>query len=79
MVASTNFQNTLQALLDKKEKDSAKEKEKNDINQNAPNIRKQETIKVNLTKKLIPTFSARESLAKDPPYPQSKKYVPEKN
>ena len=79
MVASTNFQNTLQALLDKKEKDSAKEKEKNDINQNAPNIRKQETIKVNLTKKLIPTFSARESLAKDPPYPKSKKYVPEKN
>ena len=79
MVASTNFQNTLQALLDKKEKDSAKEKEKNDINQNAPNIRKQETIKVNLTKKLIPTFSARESLAKEPPYPKSKKYVPEKN
>ena len=77
MVASTNFQNTIQALLDKKEKDS--EKEKNPQQENPSNIRKQETIKVNLTKKLIPTFSARESLAKEPPYPKSKKYVPEKN
>ena len=77
MVASTNFQNTIQALLDKKEKDS--EKEKNPQPENPSNIRKQETIKVNLTKKLIPTFSARESLAKEPPYPKSKKYVPEKN
>ena len=72
MVASTNFQNTIQALLDKKEKDS--EKEKNPQQENPSNIRKQETIKVNLTKKLIPTFSARESLAKEPPYPKSKKY-----
>ena len=77
MVASTNFQNTIQALLDKKEKDS--EKEKNPQQENPSNIRRQETIKVNLTKKLIPTFSARESLAKEPPYPKSKKYVPEKN
>ena len=68
MVASNNFQNTLQALLDKKEKEEEKEK-------NPP----QETVKVNLTKKLIPTFSARESLSKEPPYPKSKKYVPEKN
>ena len=77
MVASNNFQNTLQALLDKKEKE--KEKEKNPPPQQQNDIRKQETIKVNLTKKLIPTFSARESLSKEPPYPKSKKYVPEKN
>ena len=80
MVASTNFQNTIKALLDKKDRDIEKEKQKNnETNAQAPNIRKQETIKVNLTKKLIPTFSARESLAKEPPYPKSKKYVPEKN
>ena len=77
MVASNNFQNTLQALLDKKEKEI--EKEKNPPPPQISNIRKQETIKVNLTKKLIPTFSARESLSKEPPYPKSKKYVPEKN
>ena len=77
MVASNNFQNTLQALLDKKEKEE--EKEKNPPPQQQSDIRKQETIKVNLTKKLIPTFSARESLSKEPPYPKSKKYVPEKN
>ena len=80
MVASTNFQNTIKALLDKKDREIEKEKQKNnETNAQAPNIRKQETIKVNLTKKLIPTFSARESLAKEPPYPKSKKYVPEKN
>ena len=77
MVASNNFQNTLQALLDKKEKEE--DKEKNPPPQQQNDIRKQETIKVNLTKKLIPTFSARESLSKEPPYPKSKKYVPEKN
>ena len=77
MVQSNNFQNTLKALLDKKEREE--EKEKNPLEQNPTNIRKQETIKVNLTKKLIPTFSARESLSKEPPYPKSKKYVPEKN
>ena len=77
MVASNNFQNTLQALLDKQEKEI--EKEKNPPPPQTSNIRKQETIKVNLTKKLIPTFSARESLSKEPPYPKSKKYVPEKN
>ena len=77
MVASNNFQNTFQALLDKKEKEE--EKEKNPPPQQQSDIRKQETIKVNLTKKLIPTFSARESLSKEPPYPKSKKYVPEKN
>jgi tetratricopeptide (TPR) repeat protein len=70
----------MKALLDKKDRDIEKEKQKNnETNAQAPNIRKQETIKVNLTKKLIPTFSARESLAKEPPYPKSKKYVPEKN
>jgi len=51
MVQSNNFQNTLKALLDKKERDE--EKEKNPPEQNPTNIRKQETIKVNLTKKLI--------------------------
>ena len=80
IVASTNFQNTIKALLDKKDREIEKEKQKNnETNAQAPNIRKQETIKVNLTKKLIPTFSARESLAKESPYPKSKKYVPEKN
>ena len=80
MVASNNFQNTIKALLDKQDRDAEKEKEKNNENNTQlPNIRKQGTIKVNLTKKLIPTFSARESLAKEPPYPKSKKYVPEKN
>ena len=77
MVQSNNFQNTLKALLDKKEREE--EKEKNPPEQNPTNIRKQETIKVNLTKKLIPTFSARESLSTEHPYPKSKKYVPEKN
>ena len=51
MVASTNFQNTIKALLDKKDRDIEKEKQKsNESNAQAPNIRKQETIKVNLTK-----------------------------
>ena len=77
MVQSNNFQNTLKALLDKKEKETEKEKNPPIVQQS--DIRKQETIKVNLTKKLIPTFSARESLSKEPPYPKSKKYVPEKN
>ena len=73
MVTENNFQNTLKALLNKKEK------EKEPPKPQPTNIRKQETIKVNLTKKMIPTFAARESLAKEPPYPKSKKYVPEKN
>ena len=77
MVQSNNFQNTLKALLDKQEKEAEKEKNPPIVQQS--DIRKQETIKVNLTKKLIPTFSARESLSKEPPYPKSKKYVPEKN
>ena len=75
MVAENNFQNTLRALVERDEK-----KTKTENNNNEPlNIRKHETIKVNLTKKMIPTFAARESLAKEPPYPKSKKYVPEKN
>ena len=75
MVAENNFQNTLKALVERDEK-----KTKTENNNTEPlNIRKHETIKVNLTKKMIPTFAARESLAKEPPYPKSKKYVPEKN
>ena len=75
MVAENNFQNTLRALVERDEK-----KTKTENNNTEPlNIRKHETIKVNLTKKMIPTFAARESLAKEPPYPKSKKYVPEKN
>ena len=73
MVTQINFQNTLQALINKEDK------EKEPPKPQQTNIRKQETIKVNLTKKMIPTFAARESLAKEPPYPKSKKYVPEKN
>ena len=73
MVTENNFQNTLKALINKEEK------EKEPPKPMPTNIRKQETIKVNLTKKMIPTFAARESLAKEPPYPKSKKYVPEKN
>ena len=73
MVTENNFQNTLRALINKEEK--SKEPPKPE----PTNIRKHETIKVNLTKKMIPTFAARESLAKEPPYPKSKKYVPEKN
>jgi len=42
-------------------------------------IRQPSNIKVNLTEKIIPHFAARESLSKEPPYPKSKKYVPEKN
>jgi len=42
-------------------------------------IRQPANIKVNLTEKAIPHFAARESLNKEPPYPKSKKYVPEKN
>ena len=73
MVTENNFQNTLKALINKEEKKKEPPKPQ------PTNIRKQETIKVNLTKKMIPTFAARESLAKEPPYPKSKKYVPEKN
>ena len=32
-------------------------------------IRQQQNIQVNLTKKKFPTYAARESLAKEPPYP----------
>jgi hypothetical protein len=46
---------------------------------NTSNIRQEATIPVNLTEKMIPHFAARESLSKEPPYPKSKKYVPEKN
>jgi hypothetical protein len=42
-------------------------------------IRQPSNIKVNLTEKMIPHFAARESLSKEPPYPKSKKYAPEKN
>lgn len=42
-------------------------------------IRQQANIQVNLTEKKIPHFAARESLSKEPPYPKSKKFVPEKN
>ena len=73
MVAQNNFQNTLKALINKEEKSKEPPKPQ------PTNIRKDKTIKVNLTKKMIPTFAARESLAKEPPYPKSKKYVPEKN
>ena len=73
MVTENNFQNTLRALINKEEKNKEPPKPE------PTNIRKHETIKVNLTKKMIPTFAARESLAKEPPYPKSKKYVPEKN
>jgi hypothetical protein len=45
----------------------------------ANTIRQPANIKVNLTEKAIPHFAARESLSKEPPYPKSKKYVPEKN
>ena len=73
MVTENNFQNTLKALINREEK------EKEPPKPQPTNIRKPGTIKVNLTKKMIPTFAARESLAKEPPYPKSKKYVPEKN
>ena len=73
LVTENNFQNTLKALINKEEKKKEPPKPQ------PTNIRKQETIKVNLTKKMIPTFAARESLSKEPPYPKSKKYVPEKN
>lgn len=59
------------------------ERKENDPNlnnkQNISEPRQQTSIKVNLTEKLIPHFAARESLSKEPPYPKSKKYVPEKN
>jgi hypothetical protein len=42
-------------------------------------IRQPAKINVNLTEKKIAHFAARESLSKEPPYPKSKKYVPEKN
>ena len=42
-------------------------------------IRQQANIQVSLTEKKIPHFAARESLSKEPPYPKSKKFVPEKN
>ena len=42
-------------------------------------VRQSANIKVNLTEKMFPHYAARESLTKEPPYPKSKKYVPEKN
>lgn len=48
-------------------------------NEQSSAIRQQSNIPVSLTEKKIPTFAARESLSKEPPYPKSKKYVPEKN
>ncbi|MCQ2815627.1 MAG: tetratricopeptide repeat protein [archaeon] len=42
-------------------------------------IREQKKVEINLTEQKIPHFAARESLSKEPPYPKSKKYVPEKN
>jgi hypothetical protein len=54
--------------------------EKTEIIQETNNeIRQQSNFKVNLTEKAIPHFAARESLSKEPPYPKSKKFVPEKN
>ena len=82
MVSENNFQKTLQKLIETKNenKNNIKEEKKDDSNNNNNiKIRQKETVTVNLTKKLIPTFAARESLAKEPPYPKSKKYVPEKN
>ena len=44
-----------------------------------PSVRQNMNINVNLTEKKIAHFAARESMFKDPPYPKTKKYVPEKN
>lgn len=49
------------------------------FNKDEISVRSQTQIKVNLTEKLVPHFAARESMTKEPPYPKSKKYVPEKN
>ena len=49
------------------------------IEKNKSQIRPQANFNVNLTEKKIPHFAARESLAKEPPYPKSKNFVPEKN
>ena len=84
MVSENNFQKTLQKLInpsptseDQNQNQTTNNNE--NTNTNSSKIRQKETVTVNLTKKLIPTFAARESLAKEPPYPKSKKYVPEKN
>jgi len=42
-------------------------------------VRKTTNIKVNLTEKPVAHFATRESLAKEPPYPKSKKFEPVKN
>ena len=86
MVKESNFQKTLKSLYENNIEENI-QKGNSEIEKKLPekvplenvSIRPQETIKVNLTKKLIPTFAARESLAKEPPYPKNKKYVPEKN
>ena len=52
------------------------------IQENEKNIhklREPSKVDVTLTEKQIPHFAARESLSKEPPYPKSKKFVPEKN
>lgn len=49
------------------------------VEKNKYQIRNESKINVNLTEKAIPHFAARESLSKEPPYPKSKKFVPEKN
>ena len=51
------------------------------IEKNNTEIRSTSTYEVNLTRKLIPHYAARESIAKDPPMPKSKilKYKDSKN
>ena len=84
MVKESNFQKTLKSLIKEEEEENIKKNQKNNIKKEPPKpitpnqntqIRQQETIKVNLTKKLIPTFAARESLSKEPPYPKNKKSI----
>ena len=77
MVKESNFQKTLKSLYENNIEENI-QKGNSEIEKKLPekvplenvSIRPQETIKVNLTKKLIPTFAARESLAKEPPYPK---------
>jgi len=49
------------------------------VEKNKYQIRNESKFNVNLTEKAIPHFAARESLSREPPYPKSKKFVPEKN
>lgn len=67
-----NTNNVRQNLNNKNENIRKNEDTIIDISNNDSKLRENSTFEVNLTKKMIPHYAARESLAKEPPMPKSK-------